>query len=107
MFASGDICNEKNELIMTGNIKNIIAFKGGNQPQDEMWNIQQVLPAVGLSMNNFSEVHIDIKYLFADKLNQLYIVGHSIASGHDLGKYTLTPFNDRDGDSGMVVKVFS
>lgn len=91
---------------MSGNIKNIIIFKAGSKPQDEMWYVQQVIPAVGLSMDKLSDTHIDIRYVTSDKLNQEYIVGYVMASGHDVNKCTLTPFNDRDGGSGMLVKVF-
>jgi len=92
---------------MTGTIKNIIIFKAGSRPPDEMWYIQQVLPAVGLSLATLSGAHIDVKYVTATDLNQQYVMGFVMASGHDANKCTLTPFNDRDGGSGMVVKVFA
>jgi len=88
-------------------IKNIIILKAGSRPHDEMWYIQQVLPAVGLSLAGLSGTHIDVQYVGGDNLNQAYVMGFLMESGHDVDKCTLTPFNDRDGGSGMVVKVFA
>jgi hypothetical protein len=93
---------------MAGTTKNIIILKTGSRPSDEMWYIQQVIESIGLSLTTLSGAHIDnIRCVTADKLNQQYVMGFVMASGHDVKKCTLTPFNDRDGGSGMVVKVFA
>lgn len=92
---------------MNGTIKNIIILKSGVRPSDAQWYIQQVIPAVGLSLNEISGAQINIKYVTAGDLNRDYVAGLVMASGYDVDKCTLTPFNDRDGGSGMVVKVFA
>jgi hypothetical protein len=89
------------EKPMTEPIKNIIILKTGSRPSDEMWYIQQVIESIGLSLTTLSGVHIDnIRCVTADKLNQTYVMGLLMGSGHDASKCTLTPFNDRDGGSG-------
>lgn len=93
---------------MTGKIKSIMILKTGSPPSDEMWYIRQVLESIDLSLTMLSGAHIDnIRCVSGDKLNQTYVMGLVLGSGRDASKCTLTPFNDRDGGSGMVVKVFA
>jgi hypothetical protein len=88
-------------------IESVIILKAGSRPVDEIWYIGQVIESIGLSLTTLSGVHIDMRYVTPDQLDHAYIMGLVMALGHDVGNCTLTPFADRDGGRGMVVKVFA
>jgi hypothetical protein len=91
----------------TKQITTILILVAGHKPADEMGYIQQVLPAVGLSLKALAGAHIDINYISAENLTQAYVMGLAMAAGHDVNKCTLIPFTDRDGGSGLLLKVFA
>jgi hypothetical protein len=86
-------------------IKNIVVFKEGVRPHNEMWYLQQVLDSIGLKLSMLEGAHLDIRYIDHSSLNQSFVVGFAMQSGYDIDKCTLTPFADRDGGEGMVLKV--
>jgi hypothetical protein len=56
-------------------IKNIVVFKTGSHPPDEMWYLRQVLESIGLSLSALEGAYLDIRYVNASNLNQPYLVG--------------------------------
>lgn len=88
-------------------IKRIVVFKAGARPGNEAWYLQQVCESISLSLTSLEGVNLDMQSVQASDLNQSYIAGFAMQSGYDVGRCTMTPFADRDGDKGMVLKVMS
>ena len=86
-------------------VKNLVIFKSGAKTSDEMWYIQQVCQSIGMSMTDLEGAHIDVRYVDSGNLNQSYVMGNALESGFNIDRCTLTPFADRDGGKGLVLKV--
>ena len=79
-------------------------FKSGAEPSNEMSYIQQVCESIGLSMTDLEGAHIDVRCADSSSLNQQYVMGYALHSGFNTDRCTLTPFTDRDGGQGLVLK---
>ena len=85
-------------------------LKTGRAPADERWYIEQVLSAIGLAPRSLPNgTHIEnVRCVARENLNNTaYIMGLVMGSGYDASKTTTTPFNDREGASGVVIKMYA
>lgn len=106
LFGGGDEKSTDTKKTMPSQtIARIVIFKAGSRPGNEGWYIQHVCESIGLSLTSLEGANLDIRYVDSTNLNQAYIIGFALASGHDASQCTLTPFSDRDGGKGMVLKV--
>lgn len=88
----------------------IMILKAGSPPSNERWYIEQVLEAIGSPASLLPNgTHIDnITCIPRDKLNDtVYMTGLVVGAGYEPDKCTITPFNDRDGGVGTVIKMCS
>jgi hypothetical protein len=86
-------------------ITHIIIFKTGARPADETAYLKHVLEAIGLLMNDV-RCRVDFVYVDSSNLTPMYTLGYMMELGHDANKCTRTPFVDRDGGKGLVVRVY-
>ncbi len=86
-------------------LKALIVFKVGARPPSEIWYVHEVLAAVGFSIKLHYGLPVTVQYVPFGMLTDDYLMGYLIASEYDAEKCTRTPFKDRDGGEGIVIKI--
>ena len=85
-------------------VRKIVIFKSGSRPSDEMWYIEQVCQSIDWPVDELDGAHVDVRYVNSSSLNQPYVMGCALELGFNVDHCTVTPFTDRDGGEGFVLK---
>jgi len=85
----------------------LVVFMAGHQPADETAYLHHLLPALGISMAELEGAEVAFEHVELTQLDLMYVNGWTLASGYPVEQCTITPFTDRDGGQGFVLRVYA